>query len=262
MNYFVKAIRFESTKAFSCRALWIVFGIVIAIQPFLAFVSAMQLSAIGITATPETHPQLAVALPPVDYFGFDLIPLGQVAIVVLGCMMGASEFRNRELRTTLICLNKRANTFVAKLTVMLIYSSIVSMLSIFTTIAVTHIGLGNQGLHPIILSPTAWLFIAYSVLDWVLLILLSFGIGVISRNAIIPIVLIIPQCVGLGGLLAEKWSWGSYLPVAAGNLLFASPTDIIIHDPIKGGIVLFVWTAAVLSVATFLFVRRDVRGNH
>jgi len=261
MNHFVKVARFENTKTFLSHVLWIVFGIVIVIQPLLAFVEAIQLAKIGIDATPVTHPELAVALPSVDYFGFDLVPFGQVAMVVLGSIIGASEFRNRELRTTLLCLNKRARTFLAKLAVILMYSTIVSISSMVVTIAITHVGLGSQGLNPIILSPTAWLFITYSVLDWVFLTLLSFGIGVISRNSIVPMVLLIPQCVGLGNLLAEKWIWGSYLPVAAGNLLFASPTDTIVHDPVKGSVVLLSWTVVTLSMAAFLFIRRDVGGN-
>jgi ABC-2 type transport system permease protein len=146
MDYFIKAARFESTKTLLSRVLWIVFGIVIVIQPLLAFVEAIQLAGIGIDATPITHPELAVALPPVDYFGFDLVPFGQVAMVVWGSIMGASEFRNRELRTTLLCLNKRAGAFLAKLVVTLIYSVIVSIFSIVVTIAVTHVGLDFSNL--------------------------------------------------------------------------------------------------------------------
>ena len=262
MNYFVRAIRFEFAKIFSSREWWIIFGIVAVIQPLLALVEAMSLAQIGIHATPETYPGLAQALPPLDYFGFDVTPLGQAAIVVLGGIAGSSIFRSHELRNNLLCLNKRTTTFFVKLLTVLMGSIVVSFISIFITIAVTHIGLGNQGLNPLTLSPIAWQFIGYVASDWVLLSLLSFGLGMLSRNAIVPLLLMVPQVVGLGGFLAQKWQWSVYLPVAAGNLLFATPTDELTHDPVKGGLILAIWTVAMLLVSAYFFVRRDVGGRY
>jgi len=262
MNYFFRAIRFEFAKIFGSRAWWIIFGIVAVIQPLLALVEAMSLAQIGITATPETHPQLAVALPPLDYFGFDVILFGQAAIVVLGGIAGASIYRSQELKTTLLGLNKRMGTFLSKLSAVLVAGIAVSFISVFITISITHIGLGNQGLDPLILSPVAWQFIGYATLDWVLLIVLSFGIGMLSRNAIVPLLFMVPQVVGLGDYLAQKWEWGGYLPVAAGNLLFAIPTDTYPHDPVKGGLILASWTVVILFMAAYFFVRRDVGGRY
>ncbi|MDR3072430.1 MAG: hypothetical protein LBU41_02945, partial [Clostridiales Family XIII bacterium] len=137
MNYFVRAIRFEFARIFFGRVWWIVFGIVAVIQPLLALVEAVSLAQIGLTATPETHSGLAVALPPLDYFGFDVILFGQAAIVVLGGIAGASIYRSHELRTTLLGLNKRVGIFLAKLSVVLIGSTFVSFISIFITISIT-----------------------------------------------------------------------------------------------------------------------------
>ena len=262
MSYFFRAIHFEFAKIFSSRAWWIVFGIVSIIQPLLALVNAMSLARIGIHATPKTTPGLVQALPPLDYFGFDIIPFGLAAIVVLGGIAGASVFRDHELRTTFLCLNKRISTFFAKLSAVLVGSIAVSFTSVFVTIAITHLGLGDQGLNPFILSPIAWQFICYATLDWVLLSALSFGLGMLSRNAIVSLLIMVPQVVGLGGLLAQKWKWGGYLPVAAGNLLFATPTDAITHEPVKGGLTLIAWTIVVLFVAVYLFTRRDVGGSY
>jgi ABC-type transport system involved in multi-copper enzyme maturation permease subunit len=261
-TYFIRAVRFEFAKIMTSRTWWIVFGIVAVIQPLLALVEAISLAQSGIHATPETHPMLAEALPPLDYFGFDVIPLGQAAVVVLGGIAGASVFRSHELRTNLLCLNRRRKTFLAKLLAVFAGSTVVSFISVFATIAITHLGLGSQGLHFLVLSPVTWQFIGYATLDWVLLTILSFGFGMISRNAIVPLLVMVPQVVGLGGLLAQKWEWSSCLPVAAGNLLFATPTNAIAHDPVKGGLILAAWTAVVLLVAAFLFVRRDVGGSH
>lgn len=258
MNYFFRAACFEFAKILSNRLWWIVLGIVLVIQPLLALLEAVSLAQIGITATPETHPGLAQILPPLDYFGFDIIPLGQAAIVVLGGIGGASIYRGHELRTTLLVLNKRKGIFLAKLIAILVGTIAVSFISVFITISITHIGLGGQGLHPLTLSSITWAFIGYATLNWVLLAALSFGIGLLFRNAIVPLILMVSQVVGLGGFLAQKWEWGGHLPVAAGNLLFATPASATSHDPVKGGLILMAWTVAMLVAAAYCFVRRDV----
>lgn len=262
MNYVIRCTCFEFLKTFFGRAWIIVFGIVAVIQPLLALLEATQLAQTGIHATPETNPELVQALPPLDYFGFDVTAFGQLPIVVLGALMGASEYKGHELRTTFLCLNKRMEAFLAKIAVVFAGSMIASFVAIFTTIAVTHVGLGKQGLNPLILSPIAWQFIGYVLVDWVLLTLLSFGLGMLSRNAIVPLVFMIPQIFNLGNLLAQKWEWGKYFPVAAGNLLFSSPTDALAHQPIKGGLILSLWTGIILILAAYRFVRSDVGGIH
>ncbi|MNI18852.1 hypothetical protein D3C81_1755260 [compost metagenome] len=50
--------------------------------------------------------------------------------------------------------------------------------------------------------------------------------------------------------------------MAAGNLLFATPTDPIEHDPLKGGIVLLIWVILTLSISYYAFVRSDVGGKY
>ena len=262
MEYFYRALGYEFAKIYRSKVWWVVIGVVIVIQPLLALIEAISIAKIGITATPLTHPELAVALPALDYFGFDVVLFGQVAVVVLGGLEGAEIFQHHELRVTLLALNKRGSTFLAKFTAVLVASTIVSLTSIFITIATTHIGLGNLGLNPALLSPIAWEFICYATLDWVLLIALSFGLGMLSRNAIVPLFFMIPQVVGLGAFLAEKWEWCGYLPVAVGNLLFAIPTDNYPHDPLKGGLILTLWAMVALIISRHYFIHRDVGGQN
>ncbi|MNP53104.1 hypothetical protein D3C76_1475500 [compost metagenome] len=122
--------------------------------------------------------------------------------------------------------------------------------------------MGALGLHPFYLSPIAWQFIGFSVLDWILLTILSFGIGMLFRNAIVPLVFLVPQVYLLGGYLAQRWEWGEYLPVAAGNLLFATPTAPFEHDPLKGGIILLTWVMLTLITSYYAFIRSDVGGKY
>jgi len=55
---------------------------------------------------------------------------------------------------------------------------------------------------------------------------------------------------------------GGYLPVAAGNLLVAIPTDPFEHDPLKGSTVLLIWVILTLITSYYAFIRNDVGGKY
>ncbi|WCF07244.1 ABC transporter permease [Paenibacillus thiaminolyticus] len=262
MKTFSRTIRIEQIKIGSSRVWWVICALVIVIQPVMALIAAKSFAQIGLDATPETHPELAEALPPLDYLGFDIVTFGLLPMVVFGGIIGASEYNHHQLRTTLLCQSSRIKVFCAKVLALLICSTFISFLAMYATISITHFGLGELGLHPFYLSTIAWQFIGFSVLDWILLTLLSFGIGMLFRNAIIPLVFLVPQVYNLGKYLAQRFEWGEYLPVAAGNLLFATPTDPFEHDPLKGGIVLLIWVMLTLITSYYAFIRSDVGGKY
>lgn len=262
MKTFSRTIRFELIKICSSRVWWVICALVVVIQPLLALITAKSFALMGLDATPETHPELAEALPPLDYFGFDVVLFGLLPMVVFGGIIGASEYKHHVLRTTLLCQSSRIQVFCAKVLALLICSTVISSLTIFATISITHFGLGELGLHPFYLSTIAWRFIGLSVLDWILLTMLSFGIGMLFRNAIVPLVFLVPQVYNLGNYLAQKWEWGEYLPVAAGNLLIAIPTAPFEHDPLKGGSILLIWVILTLIISYYAFIRNDVGGEY
>lgn len=262
MKTFSRTIRFELIKICSSRVWWVICALVVVIQPLLALIAAKSHVQIGLDATPETHPELGKALPSLDYFGFDVVLFGLLPMVVFGGIIGASEYKHHILRTTLLCQSSRIKVFCAKVFALFICSAFISFIAIFATISITHFGLGKLGLHPFYLSTIAWQFIGFSVLDWILLTLLSFGIGMLFRNAILPLAFLVPQVYNLGEYLAQRWEWGEYLPVAAGNLLFATPTAPFEHDPFKGGTVLLIWVIVTLVISFYSFVRSDGGGKY
>ena len=262
MDSFFRSVRFELNKIISMKLWWVICAAAIVVQPLLAFITARGYLKIGLEATPETQSGLLNALPPLDYFGFELVPFGVLPMVIFGGMIGGSEYLHHQLRTTLLVQSSRIKIFCAKALAVVVCGVIISSTAIYLTISITHFTLGGQGLPPISLSSTAWQFIGYSVLDWILLTILSFGLGMVFKNAIVPLAFLVPQIYNLGLYLAQKWDWGMYLPVAAGNLLFATPTDPFEHDPLKGVVVLLVWAIAALSVSCYTFIRNDVGGRY
>ncbi|ECB9820380.1 ABC transporter permease [Listeria monocytogenes] len=259
---FIRTTQSELYKLIFSRGWWIVFSLVIILQPLLGLLETSQIASIGLDATPETHPELLESLPPLDYFGFDAAMFGILPIVIFGGICGASEYRNHNLRTTMLCNNNRASLFLAKLKSIILSTILVSFTSVFITIAITHVGLGSAGLNPIILSKIAWQFIGYTVLTWTLLTVLSFTIGILFKNTIIPLVFLVPQIYNLGNYLAEKWTFGEYLPIAAGNLIITTPVKSMPHDPIKGVLIISLWIIVSLMIALYSFVHSDVGGEY
>lgn len=262
MKTFSRTVQFELIKITSSRVWWVICALVVIVQPFLAYIVAKSYAQMGLDATPETHPGLAEALPPLDYIGLESVLFGLLPMVVFGGIIGVSEFKHHELRTTLLCQSSRIQVFGAKVIALLVCTTLLSLITIWATISITHVGLGEEGLHPLYLSTIAWQYIFFAAFSWILLTILSFGIGMLFRNALVPLVFLVPQVYNLGNYLAQRWEWAEYLPVAAGNILFATPTDPFEHDPLKGGMILLIWVMVALGTSYLTFVRSDVGGKY
>ncbi|BDR56601.1 ABC transporter permease [Xylocopilactobacillus apis] len=257
----MKSIKTELLKIISNRIWWIVVGLVIFLQPLLGMLEARNFAAIGLHATPATNSKLIEAIPPLNYIGFDSAMFGIMPMVVMGSIIGAIEFKNHNLRISLLSENKRLTLFVSKILSFLILTAIVSLISIYLTIAVEHLELGKQGLNPIILSSVTWKYIGLTTINWTLLTTLSFGIGFLFKTMIIPLVFMIPQVYNLGAYLAEKWEWGHYLPVAAGDYVNSISSQAI-HNPIKGITILLIWLIITFALAGCSLKKLDLGGKY
>ena len=242
---------------------WCIVAILTTVlQPFLAYISAQQIASLGLDATPDLYPELAQAIPPVDYLGFDATFLGLVPMVVLGAVLGANDYQNHRLRNLFLTQSNRSQVFMVKTIALIVTSLALSLISIYLTILTTHVGLGSLGLNLIRLSPIAWQYIGYTGFYWLMLTVLSFGLAMLSKNVILPLFVLIPQIYNLGDFLAERWDWATYLPVAAGNGLLATPTDLIPQTISEGVIVLFTWPFLMMIIAYVRFIKQDVGGTY
>jgi len=86
MNSFCRAVRYEFSKLFSRRVWWIITGLVLIIQSLLALIDIGTVVQYGLDATPQQYPELALAFPPVEYLGIDMMLFGQMAVVVMGAI--------------------------------------------------------------------------------------------------------------------------------------------------------------------------------
>ena len=142
----IYSLHSEILKLLYRRATHVVLFLILVFQTFLANIGASQIVSVGIHATPETNPDLAEAIPPIEFLGFDVTLFGVFIMIILGSIYGAEEYKDSAIRTSLLSITNRSTFLVSKTLVWLIFSFIISFLSIFLTINMTHYVLGQDGL--------------------------------------------------------------------------------------------------------------------
>jgi hypothetical protein len=98
------------------------------------------------------------------------------------------------------------------------------------------------------------------VVYWVLTALLAFGITLLTRNGIVPLVVLIlnTSVVTVTFLLTKITTLAVYFPDMAGLRMFIIEMDLPVHlSPVAGGAVMAAWVAVLLAVGVAVFRRRD-----
>ena len=72
----IYSLHSEILKLLYRRATHVVLFLILVFQTFLANIGASQIASVGIHATPETNPELAEAIPPIEFLGFDVTLFG------------------------------------------------------------------------------------------------------------------------------------------------------------------------------------------
>lgn len=246
-----------------CTTVWMVVAILVtAAQGFLAFVSAKQNLAVGLTATPETCPDLLEAMPPLAFMGFDVILFSTIPLIVLGAVIGAAEYKQHCLRTTLLSLGKKSDVFFAKTLALTMHALILAAVSVILTITVTHLTFGAEGLQPLVFTPEVWRYIALSITALTLLTILAYIMGFLCRSAVFPLLFLIIQAYNVGDLLAERFAVCRLLPVSLVNRLIASSESMLTNNPAQNILILLLWVAVTGIAAYLLFRKRDLRGEY
>ncbi len=258
---FMRCTHGELLKLVYSKETRIVAALVLFLQSMLAYLSGRQVLAMGLYATPETNGSLLEAIPPIEYLGFDAVVFGLLPMVVLGALHGAGEYRRHSMRTTLLCNGRRGTVLLSKMATLCCFSLALSLAAAYASIAATHVALGDSGLHPLLLSPAVRERILHAALAWTALSALSFAIGFLFRMAIIPLLFLIPQVYNLGNLLAERFAFGGFLPVALGNGLIATSPTALAEAPAASLGLLVLWVLAAYALACLRFLRSDMGGE-
>lgn len=259
---FFRILHSELLKLWYMKATRIVVLLATILQSGLAYISSKQILAIGLDATPETCSELISPLPPLEYMGFDVVSFATIPLIVLGSIYGAAEYKRHSLRTTLLATCQKVRVFASKLILTATFSFLLSFLSIFMTITVTHATFGAQGLKLFTFNPMVWKFIMTGTIGLMLLTVLSFVIGFLLRTSIVPMLFLIPQVYNLGTVLAEHFYICKFLPVPLVNSLIASSENIFSRHPATNITLLSIWILLISMIAFIRFFISDLGGKY
>lgn len=216
------------------------------------------LNAASAGSLSSDDPRLYSAVPvPAEYAGFDMAGFGYVLVVALAALWAGGEYdRGRLNRTTLLATPRRLSVILAKVGVLAVAVTMIAFLSMWGAVLITH-AVDPEGVDPGRLNPAIWQNLGGVTIAWTLTAEIAFAIGVLARTAIVPLIVMVPQVIGLGDFLAGLWPGGRYLPVAAGASLYSDPALGNHLDPLPGGLVLGATAIGALVIAAIVFVRRD-----
>jgi ABC-2 type transport system permease protein len=223
-------VRAELFKLAGLPSVWVAAGLGLAVPPLLALLNSRTVG----TGADSGYQELA---------------FGVIGALVLGVVAAGSEYRGRQITTSLTCVPSRWRLLAAKTGALTSAVALLAALAAVATLSVT----GSVG-------AAAGPRIAGVVCYWVFMALLAYGITLLTRSGILPLTILIlnTSVVSASYLLTKVTPLAGYLPDLAGAHMFlgriASPVDL---GPLAAGLVMAAWVLAVLGVAAAVFHRRD-----
>lgn len=207
----------------------------------------------------DTDPSLLVGDASPERVGLDGTAYGQAGMVVLGVLAVSGEYADGQIRTSLLAVPGRLRLLAAKAAALAGAALLTALVTVPGAFAATQAGLGDHGLSwSGVWDGPAPAYVAGALLYWVLLALLSAGVTVIVRNAVVPLVVLISTVLALSFYLSLATGLADFLPDRAGALMFRE-SEGYAHEltAVQGGAVMLAWVVAVGLVAAVLFRRRD-----
>jgi hypothetical protein len=240
------AVGAELSKLLSLPAAWfaVVAGIVVS-------AGVTILSSGGSASTADT--------------GFSSLALGVAGAIALGVIIVSSEYAvegqesgsSQQITATLAATPSRIRVLLAKTFALSLMVSSLAVVTIVVVFILTGLLMGG---HAPEIDGDAVARMAGMVLYWELVALLAFGLTLLTRNGVIPMVVLIANfsAVPVTYLLTRVTTLANYLPDTAGMRLWARELDTGVQiAPVLGGIIMITWVLVLLVIAFTVFVRRD-----
>ncbi len=264
------ALRYEWRRLWTIRSTYWLIGTVVALQLLFSFIAGASAAPIGSFIDAEEVVSAIVSLGA----SYGVSPLFNAYIIgLIGVFTFGHEYRHGMIRATLTAVPNRVAVFTAKA---LITAALAATLALVCAL----IGLLSAALffdtRGALTSGTVWGVIAGLVLYTTLFGLCGMATAALLRNqtGAVALMLLVPSVIeavirlllvliSQGGNDAEELA--KFLPFDAGSQMFARPAADVINEvmgyrpfgPLGGGLVLTVFTAALVGAGLSLFVRRD-----
>jgi ABC-type transport system involved in multi-copper enzyme maturation permease subunit len=265
-----RATASELTKQFT-TSIWWVLALVLALYVGIAatgFSAALGASASGaLTDGPATGlPEGATGML------YSLAnSIGYVFPLLIGTLLVTGEFRHKTLTLTFLATPRRGVVLWAKVIAGAVMGLLYGLIALIVTVGPAAGVLAGFGLDPQLDSPDTWTMLGRILIAFVLWVLVGIGTGLVVRNQVAAIVIVlaftqfIEPLLRLGGsLVASLSDVAKYLPGAAGDALVGSSVFSAMASGSgaiewwAGGLVLLGYAAVLLLAGHIFSWRRDV----
>ncbi|MZD08710.1 ABC transporter permease subunit [Streptomyces sp. SID5785] len=193
------------------------------------------------------------------FVSFAGLTLGQLAMVVFGVLVVASEYSSGMIRTSLAAVPQRGRFLFAKVAVATLLCLVVSLV---TSFAAFFLGQAMLGDHSTDLGAQNVLrAVIGAALYMTLMAVFSMGVATMLRSPMLSLGILMPFLFLvspiLGSVSATK-KVGRYFPDQAGQkIMQVVPSDDAPYGPWGGFGILLAWVAAVLVIGYVLLKKRD-----
>jgi ABC-2 type transport system permease protein len=238
----VDAIRAELSKLRTLPATWLILGGTVALAAVLAFFFASRAAESGGTNLDSLDIAMAA------------VPYAQAGLVVFGIAATCSEYVGGQIRTTLIAIPHRTLQRLAATVALVAISLPVAAITVFATVGVTALVLGENAVFPAL--GTIARSVGSATVCLVLMTIFSAAIGGITRHALPTAGGVVVYLMVVSPLLLEQTLAAYLLPDIAGYTLWftaqenAPPTAV-------AWLVVLGWTLAAYIPSAVIARRRD-----
>ena len=223
--------------------------------------AALTAPSIG-DAMALNDPGLAPGTTP-ETVGLEWVGLGLIGVSIVGVIAGSSEYTGHQLKTSLISVPSRTRITVTKSLALLAVTVTMAVVAIPALSLLSQLGLGELGvLQEGVPASLIWRWLG-GLLVWGATAQIGFALGVLLRQAILPLFLMI-VISQLTLPLVHLVPFAQYLPFAAGTLLYdpgmiTGSTPNAYLPPLIAGALVLGWTGLLVGVALIRFQKRDVQ---
>lgn len=249
-----QVIRSEITKLMTLRSILVTIGITVACVATLGYVYGRSTRSLIDAGDP------AVAGFNSASAGLNAISYGQIGIIVLGVLVATSEYAGGQIRVSLAAVPNRNLFLTAKATALLLASLAVAVPTVVLSYLATVMGLGEHGRITLTTGDIPG-HLAGAVGYLVLMSLLAFALGVLTRSTVVPLVGLIALTQAVSTVLVQTVDplahLARYLPDLAGKLLYAQSPSQDILTATTGGLVMVAWVAGLLLAGHLVLNRSD-----
>ncbi|MCX3064124.1 ABC transporter permease [Streptomyces beihaiensis] len=195
------------------------------------------------------------------FVSFSGLTLGQLAMVVFGVLVVASEYSTGMIRTSLAAVPQRGTFLFSKITVATLLALAASLVTSFAAFLLGQVMLGD---HSTTLgAPNVLRAVFGAAVYMTLMAVFSMGMAAILRSPMLSLGILMPffflVSPILGSVSATK-KVAQYFPDRAGQKMMqvvTPPNDVAHYGPWGGLGILLAWVAAALVIGYALLKNRD-----